>query len=118
MSMSDRELLELAAKAAGYDVMRTVSGHLVVDFKIWNPLEDDGDALRLLFALQLNLEFLGGFKQVQAYRKQDARAKAYSLFGIVGYGSGTSPLPTLENVRRAIVSAAAEIGKSMQESKS
>ena len=70
--------------------------------------------MRLLFALRLNLEFLGGFKQVQAYRQQDASAKAYSLFGIVGYGSGTSSQPTLDNVRHSIVCAAAAIGKAIQ----
>jgi len=52
--MNDRELLELAAKAAGIDVngaMRAdwLNGHSTY----WNPLKDDGDALRL--AVQLCL---------------------------------------------------------------
>lgn len=45
--MNDRELLELAAKAAGYDVMRTITGRMVINSSVWNPLTDDGDAFRL-----------------------------------------------------------------------
>lgn len=46
--MLDRELLELAAKAAGidyrpqYDLVKTSIG-----WDTWDPLTDDGDALRL-----------------------------------------------------------------------
>lgn len=63
--MTDRELLELAAKAAG------VVGHFSNDapdapiffenvntpgmWGVWNPLTDDGDALRL--AVKLRLDF-------------------------------------------------------------
>ena len=62
--MSDRELLELAAKAAGVEYectahtgypeddqhqIRNEAGTLVD----WNPLENDGDALRL--AVRLNM---------------------------------------------------------------
>jgi hypothetical protein len=49
--MTDRELLEAAAKAAGIE-LTDFHGLLVIpDPKAgcppWNPLEDDGDALRL-----------------------------------------------------------------------
>lgn len=62
---NDRELLELAAKAAGYHF----HGHRVGldyancyvsttgnsdDWFVWSPLTDDGDALRL--AVRVNLE--------------------------------------------------------------
>lgn len=53
--MSERELLEMAAKAADYDVMRTMSGRIVVDFKTWDPLDDDGDAFRLAMSLEMTL---------------------------------------------------------------
>jgi len=53
--MSDQQLLELAAKSADYDVMRTMSGRIVVDFKVWDPLTDDGDALRLAVKLRFQL---------------------------------------------------------------
>ena len=54
--MSDRELLELAAKAAGIRGMwdpygsqfrRYFEGQSTFFGDAWNPLEDDGDALRL-----------------------------------------------------------------------
>ena len=48
MNDTDRELLELAAKAAG---IRTTEGN---DY--WNPLEDDGDAFRLAVKLGLKIK--------------------------------------------------------------
>lgn len=60
--MTDRELLELAAKAAGIDLLywqgdagwlcETVDGSPRF---CWNPLTDDGDALRLAVNLRLEL---------------------------------------------------------------
>ena len=64
--MTDKELLELAAKTAGIDGMRGVrmkdiDGSVIVCYHYeddtgetyrWNPLTDDGDALRL--AVRLN----------------------------------------------------------------
>jgi hypothetical protein len=61
--MNDRELLERAAKAAGL----TFSGitHLInpdetyiltKEYGRWNPLTDDGDALRLAVKLNLQVE--------------------------------------------------------------
>ena len=57
--MTDRELLEAAAKAAGFDIdylagkaiRRESDGQPVY----WNPLADDGDALRLAVKLKLNV---------------------------------------------------------------
>lgn len=65
---TDRELLELAAKAASYKHLRYCEIHMamvpepegedLLPFSMWNPLTDDGDALRLAHALgmQLNLD--------------------------------------------------------------
>ena len=62
--MTDRELLELAAKAAGYgahwdeeyDRMQMCYQHKGgPNFEEWNPLEDDGDALRLAVKLRMNV---------------------------------------------------------------
>ena len=57
---TDRELLELAAKAAGWHETKadtegwiSVRSHPLNEWEIWNPLIDDGDALRL--AVKLNL---------------------------------------------------------------
>jgi hypothetical protein len=54
---TDRELLELAAQAADYvSIGRNENGNVVgfLDVKrreLWNPLTDDGDALRLAIEL-------------------------------------------------------------------
>jgi len=55
---TDRELLELAAKAAGYDY-RSPAGYIVVDGipGNWNPLDDDGDAFRLSIKLGLRVQY-------------------------------------------------------------
>jgi len=109
--MTDRELLELAAKAAGYDVAFWPSrndagfecGFLhAVDGGIWNPLTDDGDALRLAVKLQMQYRFITTYCEgVEAY---------------TGY-SQTCYEKILEDrgqsLRRSIVRAAAEIGKGM-----
>lgn len=46
--MTDRELLEAAAKAAGMSGQHPFEGDTVT----WNPLTDDGDALRLAVKLR------------------------------------------------------------------
>ena len=107
--MTDRELLELAAKAAG------IEGVISVDHKFlwtknaterWNPLQDDGDALRL--AVKLNLVVHPQEKCCYVYLSPE------SLLGF----SGVSALEMNKGdpyavTRRAIVHAAAEIGKAM-----
>jgi hypothetical protein len=103
----DRELLELAAKAAGivpYGVnpWQWIRAH-------WNPLTDDGDAFRLAVKLRLDICFWDGFKQVSCRRNE--HSDAHHLHGQVGYGAGADREPTPDNVRRAIVRAAAEIAK-------
>lgn len=59
---TDRELLELAAKAAGIKLrfwggVRDVTGMReeanITSAPHWNPLEDDGDALRLAVKLHI-----------------------------------------------------------------
>lgn len=57
--MNDRELLEAAAKAAGYQPQGMEQGKLYL-FGVqdgWNPLTDDGDALRLAVKLNFDIEF-------------------------------------------------------------
>ena len=56
---TDRELLEAAAKAAGVEgkwheqarAYAAPTGWLMPNGRTWNPLADDGDALRLFCAL-------------------------------------------------------------------
>ena len=97
--MKDRALLEMAAKAAGYTKTRVdVRGWFFVcvysgepeEWELWNPLTDDGDALRLAVKLRL----MGG---------ED------SCLVMAMYESGDPYAAT----RRAIVRAAAEIGRAM-----
>lgn len=57
--MTDRELLELAAKAAGAEFDEKLNVYWLehpdlVSYE-WNPLTDDGDALRLAVKLQLGI---------------------------------------------------------------
>lgn len=69
--MNDRELLELAAKAAGMTgwAYKGLSGmHKLIDPSrpettgsigpAWNPLTDDGDALRLAVKLNMEIQFM------------------------------------------------------------
>ena len=69
--MTDRELLELAAKAAGieliswtnmYDACDEIGGRFITRPRgePWNPLEDDGDALRLAVKLNMRLDLYTG----------------------------------------------------------
>jgi hypothetical protein len=109
--MTDKELLELAAKAAGIEIqwpsMGDASCRRTDTWDIWNPLTDDGDALRLAVKLWI----------VPEVYKPDNDAIAHidaDLFP----DAGSSPREYLGNdryaaTRRAIVRAAAEIGKAM-----
>ena len=110
--MSDKELLELAAKAAGielewpqdYGGADHLSPHDTSTRQILNPLTDDGDALRL--AVKLNIEFacFDDSQKVNAgVWSEDS--KPYDC--MTPY-NGDKQAAT----RRAIVRAAAEIGKS------
>jgi hypothetical protein len=60
MNKTDRELLEAAAKAVGYSVARLSDDDsalcLVGVQQAWNPLADDGDALRLAVSLGIALD--------------------------------------------------------------
>lgn len=65
---TDRELLELAAKAAGLRLLRDPHGALrdctntepamnIFSMPLWNTLTDDGDEARLEAALQMHVEW-------------------------------------------------------------
>ena len=100
--MSDRELLEMAAKAAGYDGLRwSMLRQCFYDCSsvYWRPLDDDGDALRLAVKIGLHL----------TNSKTDAWSSREDVMAI-------EPLSTdqYKATRRAIVRAAAEIGRGMK----
>ena len=103
--MTDKEMLELAAKAAGYDINhrwneeRLLLNPPVIDLCIlgistgWNPLTDDGDALRL--AVKLGILNMNNILNKYIIEEQRHHLRAAAT-------------------RRAIVRAAAEIGKAMK----
>jgi hypothetical protein len=95
--MTDRELLEFAAKASGQyhgewsDRAGAFRIRYAGEWREWNPLTDDGDALRL--AVKLNLLTSENTEDWKWARKKDADlCKSY---------------------RRAITETAAKIGKAM-----
>jgi len=101
--MTDRELLELAAKAAGIDYYtRAQSGGMLTDNGEWNPLTDDGDALRL--AAKLGIDVM----HTNIHSPQVHAMADYDVACIED--SATDPYAA---TRRVIVRAAAEIGRGM-----
>lgn len=109
---NDRKLLELAALAAGYDAMEGygIMGppFLAVDGKHWDPLVDDGDALRL--AVELGLKF--------ETRKDAVGVFVWLLDGDVDvreWGHVREAGSYAAAARLAITRAAAEIGKQLKE---
>ena len=117
--MTDRELLELAAKAAGVQLLWTCGGQPVnvpTLFKgmgsdeVWNPLTDDGDALRL--AIKCGISVLQFPACIGIGWPQNGLPA--SLIGFdPPYEDISSGQDVLAATRRAIVRAAAEIGRSM-----
>ncbi len=104
---TDRELLERAAKAAaietvywndGREPYSSGLGFILPSNRLWNPLDDDGDALRLAVKLHLMVDI----------RDDGAHTSVLGDYGLNtdelhGDNSGAA-------TRRAIVRAAAEIG--------
>lgn len=108
MNETDRELLEWAFKAyrPGENYIRMVND---AGYDYWNPITDDGDAFRL--AVKLGL-----FISHSAYKPGE---NAYGFVGIAWYGQRIKFEPEKFTddpyvaTRRAIVRAAAQIGKDM-----
>lgn len=102
---TDRELLEQAANAAAIEIWFDDNGTPWFDGEhiAWNPLTDDGDALRLAVKLEIDVDhILGEVATICTNLKnmdfvyEDYRDDPYAA------------------TRRAIVRAAAEIGKGMK----
>jgi ABC-type transporter lipoprotein component MlaA len=114
--MTDKELLELAAKAAGITDGRWMGdgNYFVGSYECgrdWNPLTDDGDALRLLVSCRLETTWLSqwGRRSISAIRTRDIHGDWNHID--VDYTDSLDPYAA---TRRAIVRAAAEIGKGMK----
>lgn len=124
--MEDRRLLELAAKAlddpklfantagAPWQYWIGFCEEMQCDVtRLWNPLEDDGDALRLAVKLGLTLRLNQFDEWTQAFTGDCYSRMTPAVSEHVGR---TRQEQTIEQAtRRAIVRAAAEIGKAMQE---
>jgi hypothetical protein len=105
--VSDRELLELAAKAAGVELTDADrAAWLNKSSYGWNPLDDDGDALRLAVKLGLDLE-LHGCNSTHPY------AVAFDCNRNIAEEEQPDNGDPYAATRRAIVRAAAEIGRNM-----
>lgn len=118
--MSDRELLELAAKAAGLVVQRSrLNDPACEDLLIqtrddhelhlegWNPLTDDGDALRIAIKLKMNV-------YAAAHNYVCVEVPPEGDEGPICIEEDTSIVDNIQAcaaTRRAIVRAAAELGR-------
>ena len=111
--MSDRELLELAAKAAGYQSCGMYEDGRIYLLGIqtpWSPLTCDGDALRLAVKLRITIEYSYGGIEVRASWRMNKIFAGNVVEEIGSLCNGDEPNAA---TRRAIVRAAAEIGKAM-----
>lgn len=107
---SDRELLKLAAWAAGVKIVPCTCKDVRWPFKHdesssekrghWNPFEDDGDALRLAVCLLFEID-MGRWSVAVRHSTGIKILQAFDF-------------DRCSATRRAIVRAAAEIGKGMQ----
>ncbi|KHK61940.1 hypothetical protein [Pseudomonas frederiksbergensis] len=102
--MNDQQLLELAAKAAGIGPVlcyESARNCLRIgdreSYRLWRPLDDDGDSLRLALKLGICIVFM---------EEHDSVGAEHSLHGVM-------IIEAMDDfgTRRAIVRAAAEIGK-------
>jgi hypothetical protein len=108
--VTDSELLEAAAKAAGIKGARLdrddgiwyLNGEYEGEptYSCWNPLTDDGDALRLAVKLELHINIVDeGMCEVKCPERHLAAVFEHEHAGDTGAAT-----------RRAVVRAAAAIG--------
>lgn len=120
---ADREMFELAAKAAGlslrwignepsvpYTPEESAQRH-GIDGYMWNPRDDDGDSRRLQVALSMNTGFDSRFKDLGAcayctYPRDDFTCNSI-MQNIEQAGSKEAA------TRLAVLRAAAEVGRAM-----
>jgi hypothetical protein len=106
---TDRELLEFAAKADGlgvdFNIITTDGATDRYGHQRWNPLADDGDALRLLVRLKMDIDF--NANDVDVWHWVETRDDAAQYLS-VSLGNDS-----LSAVRISITRAAAEIGRAM-----
>lgn len=109
--MTDRELLEMAAKAAGIDIYFDEDGDCYRvkasgNRHYWHPLSYDGDALRLAVKLRIKFRYNEALGQALAWTGGVPDFEAHASIEDFGRDEVAA-------TRRAIVRAAAEIGKAI-----
>jgi hypothetical protein len=122
--MNDKELLELAAKAVGIELLseewKDEGGFIYYYYKIhgdtqgWNPLNSDADALRLAVKLNMTIN-IGGFCHWGAVT--DVTTPWHIKQKLTGIHPETHGDDPYAATRRAIVRAAAEIAKAEKQKK-
>ena len=110
MIMTNSEMLELAAKAAGINgqwsdyhqaICYSIKGSL--DMHVWRPQADDGDSKRLAVKLRISVEFVdGGFLATH----EDSAARHFAAFTCYGGDADKA-------WRYAVLNVAAQIGALM-----
>lgn len=117
--MTDRELLELAAKAIGgsyWHDARTFSDYLVVEQDEpvkWNPANDDSDSRRLQVALLIDLRFgVSDLYGPYVHARTEVRRGDFIDFHECYQWVSLHPDANAAS-RRAVLEVAAAIGQSM-----
>jgi hypothetical protein len=100
--MTDKELLELAAKTTEVKTLIGTPNYFdeTEDLEMWNPLIVNGDAFKLLVDLKLAITFTPNMVEVTSHDLE------VCVFGMVNKHQDI-----YSSTRRAIVATAAEIGK-------
>ena len=110
MIESEIETLKLAAQAAGCRVARVADDGAALLLegiqRPWNPLADDGDALRLAAALRLRI--------YPGKHHGDGCTAESQLAGVAGCTCFLDDGDMARQMRRAITCVAAEIGRRMK----
>lgn len=125
-TQTDRELLELAAKAAGFpevvwqdmrgwgEIRHGYSEAIWTGEYYWNPLTNNGDALRLAVKLDIQVfqdQEEDGPAACAGYWGKPWRRDVSRLFIVETYASSANKGSPHAATRRAIVRAAAALGE-------
>jgi hypothetical protein len=118
--MTDEEMLKLAAKAAGYEWLESIDSgeggikvaadpvsHISFGWEIWDPLNEDGDALRLAVYLKMTIK-VGDNAVDVSYVPGDGSVACFTEYFAEGIETAEAA------TRRAITGLAANIGRGAQ----
>jgi len=101
--MSDKEVLELAAKAAGHRTFGfDAKGNILTDsivYAPWNPLNNDADAFHLAHQMEMNIHY--GQKVILVSEPADACSYTVDIDGP----------DIMSHMRKAITYLAASVGE-------